>query len=169
MQGFADVCTFRRVAFGFGMWRGEVWLYGNEVGASSCGKRVFVSIFFVTVCRQETKNRTEASASERDSGRPSGTCGVTVALCDMRRWAAAPPRSLGYCIKGQSAGTLVPSCEGHRQAPLGSLADSGYETGVGRWKEHGSRKTQPWRSWRARRQGLWIPMEDAWPGNVGSM
>lgn len=41
------------MAFGFGMWGGEVWLYGNEVGASSCGKRVFVSIF-VAVCRQET-------------------------------------------------------------------------------------------------------------------
>lgn len=125
------------------MWGGEVWFYGNEVGVSSCGKRVSVSFFFFffAVCRQETKNKTEVSASERDSGRPLGTCGVTVALCNMQRWTPAPPRSLGYCIKGQSAGTLVPSCEGRRQAPLGRLVDSRHETGVGSW-EGGTRQQE---------------------------
>lgn len=34
------------MVFGFGIWGGEVWLYGNEVGASSCGKRVSVRFFF---------------------------------------------------------------------------------------------------------------------------
>lgn len=97
--------------------------------------------FFFAVCRQETKNKTEVSASERDSGRPSEMCSVTVALCNMQRWTPAPPRSLGYCIKGQSAGTLVPSCEGRRQAPLGSLVDSRHETGVGSW-EGGTRQQE---------------------------
>lgn len=81
------------------------------------------------------------SASERDSGRPSGPCSVTVALGDSAKVDPSPAPVPGVFMKGQSAGTLVPSCEGRRQAPLGSLVDSSYETGVGSW-EGGTRQQE---------------------------
>lgn len=121
------------------MWGGEVWLYGNEVGASSRGKRVFVSIF-VAVGRQETIKQ-KCLLLRETLGDPRGRAALQWPWATVRRWTPAPPQSLGYCMKGQPAGTLVPSCEGRRQAPSGSLVDSSYETGVGSW-EGGTRQQE---------------------------
>lgn len=89
------------------MWRGEVWLYGNEVGASSCGKRVFAFFLLLFVGKKQRIKQKHLLLRET-VGDPQGRAALQWPCATCEGGLQPRPGPWGILLKGSQQGHWSP-------------------------------------------------------------